>query len=565
MASLTACSQLMTSQTGRMSVPRIINGVRRRTSTVRWKSSPASMNSLSSSRQGIPATNLSLDDFKKMSQPLREERMSSSLASPPSSSSTSASGSSNSASSPLDDPDFLAEFSVNKRELLALASQQPTPLKLADMYKYGFGTDLAQRLRNAQFLHKELQIRIAQRAVDLLTLPHGLSEATPIRQVASMYLEYLLKFQQIPSPTNTEEENSFTDMLQGLVLDRTTIPMDIARGVVAWRDDRRENLELERLQEMEDALYRFFTARVGLRFVTEHHVLSSPRESTRALRNVTHMFPPDQKDTVLGCIQTNCDLVKEVTKVSALVSQQTREYYGMCPEIDIVDCIRQDLSREFTYVPHHLHYMLGELLKNSCRATVRRTMDQDLKTGQGASSKKASLPPIRVIIVKGEEDVTIKIADTGGGIPRSLMNTIWKFAHSTADEDESNTDFGMIEVSGARIRGFGLPLARIYARYFGGELTLKSTEGYGLDAYLHLPRLGDSCEHLPLRVRASPGNRISLPPGNVRRFSTAVMAASSSNTETSYLHRRTTDQQDDISADERNLRRILDKMHSREL
>jgi hypothetical protein len=195
--------------------------------------------------------------------------------------------------------------------------------------------------------------------------------------------------------------------------------------------------------------------------------------------------------------------------------------------------------------------------------------DPDLtqtETQDASTSKKASqsLPPIRVIIVKGEEDVTIKIADTGGGIPRSYMNKIWKFAHSTADEDESNTDFGMIEVSGARIRGFGLPLARIYARYFGGELTLKSTEGYGLDAYLHLPRLGDSCEHLPLRVRASPGNRISLPSGNVRRFSTAVMAESSS-TESSNLSRRTGDQQDDISADERNLRRILDKMHSREL
>jgi pyruvate dehydrogenase kinase 2/3/4 len=521
MASLTACSQLMTSQTVRMSVPRIINLVRRRSAVqssclCRWKSSQApssTANALSSSRQGIPAANLSL----QMSQPLREERIFSSLASPPSSSSSSGSNSSgrgsSSSASPLDDPDFLADFvGVNKRELLALASQQPTPLRLADMYKYGFGTDLAQRLRNAQFLHKELQIRIAQRAVDLLTLPHGLSEATPIRQVASMYLEYLLKFQQIPSPTNTEEEDAFTDMLQGLVLDRTTIPMDIARGVVAWRDDRRENLELERLQEMEDALYRFFTARVGLRFVTEHHVLSSPRESTRALRNVTHMFPSDQEDTVLGCIQTNCDLVKEVTKVSELVSQQTREYYGMCPEIDIVDCIRQDLSREFTYVPHHLHYMLGELLKNSCRATLRRTMDSDLHKGN--SNKKATLPPIRVIIVKGEEDVTIKIADTGGGIPRSLMNSIWKFAHSTADEDESNTDFGMIEGSGAKIRGFGLPLARIYARYFGGELTLKSTEGYGLDAYLHLPRLGDSCEHLPLRVRRSPGERISLPTGN---------------------------------------------------
>ena len=77
--------------------------------------------------------------------------------------------------------------------------------------------------------------------------------------------------------------------------------------------------------------------------------------------------------------------------------------------------------------------------------------------------------------------------------------------------DEQDTTFGVETSSGARLRGFGLPLAEIYARYFGGELTLKSTEGYGLDAYLHLPRLGDACENLPLRVRDSPAGGVSLP------------------------------------------------------
>jgi hypothetical protein len=125
------------------------------------------------------------------------------------------------------------------------------------------------------------------------------------------------------------------------------------------------------------------------------------------------------------------------------------------------------------------------------------------------------MPPIRVVIVKGDEDVTIKIADQGGGIPRSKIGTIWKFAHSTAGEEESLSDFGVDEVTGTKIRGFGLPLARIYARYLGGELTLKSTEGYGLDAYLHLPRLGDGCENLPLPVKFSPGELNSNAPRKV--------------------------------------------------
>lgn len=128
------------------------------------------------------------------------------------------------------------------------------------------------------------------------------------------------------------------------------------------------------------------------------------------------------------------------------------------------------------------------------------------------SDRSKPIPPIIVVISKGEEDVTIKVADRGGGIPRSKMVNVWKFAHSTAGEDEFTSDFGVDATTGTKIRGFGLPLARIYARYLGGELTLKSMEGYGLDAYLHLPRLGDSCENLPLEVRFSPGELNSNPP-----------------------------------------------------
>jgi hypothetical protein len=41
--------------------------------------------------------------------------------------------------------------------------------------------------------------------------------------------------------------------------------------------------------------------------------------------------------------------------------------------------------------------------------------------------------------------------------------------------------------------GFGLPMARLHARYFGGELTLVNLERYGVDAYISLPAL-DACE-----------------------------------------------------------------------
>lgn len=37
--------------------------------------------------------------------------------------------------------------------------------------------------------------------------------------------------------------------------------------------------------------------------------------------------------------------------------------------------------------------------------------------------------------------------------------------------------------------GFGLPLSRLFARYFGGELALQNMPGYGVDAFLTLKNL----------------------------------------------------------------------------
>jgi pyruvate dehydrogenase kinase 2/3/4 len=46
--------------------------------------------------------------------------------------------------------------------------------------------------------------------------------------------------------------------------------------------------------------------------------------------------------------------------------------------------------------------------------------------------------------------------------------------------------------------GYGLPSSRSYARYFGGDVSVMSMEGYGTDAFVHLTRLGNSREPLPV-------------------------------------------------------------------
>lgn len=202
-----------------------------------------------------------------------------------------------------------------------------------------------------------------------------------------------------------------------------------------------------------------------------------------------------------GIIERRCCPVALVRRAADDAAYTCAYHLGEAPKVAIVG----DPAMAFTYVPAHLHYVLVELLKNALRATVERHADAD------------SLPDVKVVIARGNHDVTIKVSDEGGGIPNRDVPKCWNYLHSTAatafGELEGDDDLagsltgsggGGISVGPLAGYGFGLPLARLYAKYFGGRLTLMSMEDYGTDAYVHLNRLGTDCEHLPSTVVASP-------------------------------------------------------------
>ena len=60
--------------------------------------------------------------------------------------------------------------------------------------------------------------------------------------------------------------------------------------------------------------------------------------------------------------------------------------------------------------------MVFEILKNSLRATVEK---------YGPDSE--DFPPIKIIVAHGDEDITIKISDEGGGIPRKDVPLVWTY------------------------------------------------------------------------------------------------------------------------------------------
>ena len=167
-----------------------------------------------------------------------------------------------------------------------------------------------------------------------------------------------------------------------------------------------------------------------------------------------------------------------------LRGRQARQF-GVAPDVKIEG--RTDL--DFEYVPDHAFYILLELLKNSMRASCEASPEDP--------------PAVRVVVADGEanEDVALKVSDEGGGIARSDLRRVWSYLYTTASRDVQARGFsgGGSDFAGAPLAGlgYGLPISRAYARYFGGDLTLMSMEGFGTDAFVYLSRLGDHDEPLP--------------------------------------------------------------------
>jgi pyruvate dehydrogenase kinase 2/3/4 len=88
-----------------------------------------------------------------------------------------------------------------------------------------------------------------------------------------------------------------------------------------------------------------------------------------------------------------------------------------------------------------------------------------------------NFPVIKVVVAKGNEDITIKVSDEGGGIPRSGMPVVWTYMYTTAQPPELDTEMNKSDFKAPMAGyGYGLPLSRLYARYFGGDLKLISME-----------------------------------------------------------------------------------------
>ncbi|GLU05170.1 hypothetical protein SLE2022_222840 [Rubroshorea leprosula] len=337
-------------------------------------------------------------------------------------------------------------------------------------YMMEFGSRPTQRnlLLSAQFLHKELAIRIARRAIELERLPYGLSEKPAVLTVRDWYLDSFRDVRSFPEIKDANDEKEFTQVIKAVKVRHNNVVPMMALGVQQLKKGMDPNIGYEDLDEIHQFLDRFYMSRIGIRMLIGQHV---------------ELHNPNPPPHCVGYIHTKMSPLVVAQNASEDARAICLREYGSAPNVTIYG----DPNFTFPYVPAHLHLMVFELVKNSLRAVQECFMDSD---------KVA--PPIKIIIADGIEDVTIKVSDEGGGIPRSGLPKIFTYLYSTARNPlDEHSNLGTADAVTMAGYGYGLPISRSYARYFGGDLQIISMEGYGTDAYLHLSRLADSQEPLP--------------------------------------------------------------------
>ncbi len=392
-----------------------------------------------------------------------------------------------------------------------------------------------QLLQSANFTLEILPARLAHRIQSLRNLPFIVVSNPHVSKIHSNYIHSLSTLlpwaeQEI---TSLEDEVKFTEVMADLVQTHSNTISILARGFL----EARKYISPKDVTRFLDEHLR---ARIGTRLIAEQHL--SLHFSSQPHAEI--MNESDETPGFIGVIDTKLKPARIVDHCANVVGELCELKYGVRPTV----VINGEPDYTFAHVPAHLEYIMTELLKNAFRATIERgaerepievtiapkdlhetddsSEDDDTQssplrnTNQGntdiASSaftgKSTSTAPTsdtQILPLKhSTPGVTIRIRDRGGGISPENLAHIWDYSFTTFNEDQAsstlngrNSGSGMDALNamtgaggdGAHSLaglGYGLPLGRAYAEYFGGGIEVKSLWGWGTDVYLKLRGVG---------------------------------------------------------------------------
>jgi len=326
---------------------------------------------------------------------------------------------------------------------------------------------------NAQYLHRELPVRLAHRVRDLDTFPYGLSHMLSIQKVKHMYIQSFADLRSANLPCTTADLIQFHEILSTIYRRHATTIHLISLGVQELKASMNmgRSSSVRSLPELAPMLDTFISSRIGIRLLIRHYLtlcralLPGVRLDPGLLEHA--LFGHEEMD-FHGVVCTNCN----IRTVAEIAIRDVQEVVKTARSTVIETCYPSKPASTVACIASDVYTICLELLKNAVRA----------------HSDAGNASPIKVHVLdekegpRGEaEDIIVSIEDQGSGIRRSEQ--IWSYLYSTKTKEGSPGGNAILIGE-----GFGLPLSRIHARHFGGDLKIRSVEGIGTAAYVYVPR-----------------------------------------------------------------------------
>lgn len=388
-------------------------------------------------------------------------------------------------------------FYIN-RVLDAYTDKGLKKLTLRQLIFFGKHITHHKLLASANYVRKELPVRLAHRIRDFQALPFKVGINPHIQTTYQLYWDAFHRIKRVPQIDTGEDNVAFCQLLKEVLQEHRVVISKLALGMA-------ECSPYLPPAQIDEFMNKALMSRIARRVVAEQHIALTERFNGETL---------DCSDNQVGIIAINCDPESAVRRCATLAMDLVGKLYFKVhgkevsgfPEL-VVDGHK---GIRFPFVTDHIDYILFEVIKNSYQATLRHNV---------------ILPkPIKVTIAEGLEEVVIRISDNGGGIPLHQVPTLMSFAKSdpnrhsalqsmppvsakvetelTAAEAAAIIPEGRYVETGlggsfGRL-GIGLPVVSNFMRYWGGSLHVASLAGLGCNVYLRFPngRVG-AREHLP--------------------------------------------------------------------
>lgn len=347
-----------------------------------------------------------------------------------------------------------------------------------------------RRSRTTLF-HEDLKKRIANKIVDVQNFPYGLSETQSIKMITGWYIQSFEDLLNYEKSNKIEPSFEYNEIIHNIFKRHAPTIITMTKGMFEWRNGIHEKygdgVDFEHMRispmikNLDSVLNKFYRSRTTIRLSILNHLMAEGYIDEPYDMNIINSGSVvDEHTSPFGMAISAWEDANSICSRDfggELDHTINGHNYRQVNELLVDNRIEE---ATFPYIPAHLYHILFEVYKNAIRATLVSN-----------NNICEVCPPVKTIVQCDDNCISIKISDQGCGVQYQSLPNIWSYFYSTADQSifkmdsiDNLVDFDRT----APIAGFGygLPMSRLLARHFGGDLTLNSQFGEGSDVYVYI-------------------------------------------------------------------------------